>query len=1121
MIEKGLPDETPKRKVNQRRHTAEEHLCQKERIKDMRKTAHNFENWSAPIPVRSLKGPKLAMEASSYLTCNTSLYTFIRKTRSSILCTAEAIDVNLMPPLKVRNCLPLEMTLHFEDSSGVKQTVHLDKGEEKSLYCVNMAQTVAADIDLKGFSTLKGFKLLNLERYSILEWALPLSDRYGRKTTIYTLNLRKTAGQKVIFHCKKLLVDAIDSELSFYYQRPKDNKLLPHMIPFVNLGIQRQKLYVIPEKLELDEIWAGLQGPDAKGNGLQRVDTFATSTRMDLCLKSASSRFNYSYYTDIYLAAPDEFIYTKITSVSPYYIVVNLSKKTIILEQSELPPSYGQTNEGYIPLILEPGARQAFSFFNFATQYFGQDEFLHIKVADERLKRSRGRELRKTYKWSCPFLISNVAKFSVRVAAQEISASNQKALSQASDKDEHTQLTKQLHEPAYLHIQCSTDAGGQTGNMFVIVRDEDEDKCEYKIVNKTKSVDLLYYQHIDRAKVPHRLSGLDSSKLLQKNRRLKAGQTYRYSWGSVLHEKILCISFTPTFKSYNRDKFSIALADQYAERRRLSKTDLVVPFDEIGIRDEIRLLQPAEGTDTKMASIPYGDIVLKVHTDGFTKILTIADKEDVERKEQLKRKALADEMLFLLPTDSKMKMRILKLNLEKVCISVIHRKQELLAWFLSRVQAVVEESQDFRIIKFSVGYLQIDNQADPLPAYAVILKPREMCFEDGQIKIQHEETEKEQQMREELGLDGFTAENARVFQAEIVINKSLNSKRVVYVERVAFLVQTLVIQVQFTHFLKVASLLYYLAEVLNKGVSKVHFVFVKDGDLQDPSCCSDSQTGASEGGDCFESASVRKQRRHILLKKYDNMVGSKIRALGALQFRQGGAEVLNIAESDWQFSESMFDESGRRIFIQSYQSSPIDLYVSVLNERLSKRAGKNKEEEAKHSHSGDELEALIANGLVQRGESGPDPEGDDIIGIFAARDQRFARRFLYFNTYEDMHFVMNGLSVNNLFGQSDAVISQLLTFHRETFKYNLLKLLGSNNLIGNPSRYVSNIGTGVSDFFVKPYQGMKNGGIARAADGFAQGSKSLFKNGLLAPVGAISKAGNSISKGALALSFDD
>jgi len=68
---------------------------------------------------------------------------------------------------------------------------------------------------------------------------------------------------------------------------------------------------------------------------------------------------------------------------------------------------------------------------------------------------------------------------------------------------------------------------------------------------------------------------------------------------------------------------------------------------------------------------------------------------------------------------------------------------------------------------------------------------------------------------------------------------------------------------------------------------------------------------------------------------------------------------------------------------------------------------------------------------------------------------------------------------------------------------------------------VNNIGTGVTDFFVKPYQGMKNGSILNASVGFAKGSKSLFKNAFLAPVGAISKMGNGFSRGALALACDE
>ena len=40
------------------------------------------------------------------------------------------------------------------------------------------------------------------------------------------------------------------------------------------------------------------------------------------------------------------------------------------------------------------------------------------------------------------------------------------------------------------------------GSMFVVIKDEPEEVCEYKIINKSESVDLLYRQHFDKSKVP-------------------------------------------------------------------------------------------------------------------------------------------------------------------------------------------------------------------------------------------------------------------------------------------------------------------------------------------------------------------------------------------------------------------------------------------------------------------------------------------------------------------------------------------------------------------------------------------------------------------------------------------
>ena len=71
------------------------------------------------------------------------------------------------------------------------------------------------------------------------------------------------------------------------------------------------------------------------------------------------------------------------------------------------------------------------------------------------------------------------------------------------------------------------------------------------------------------------------------------------------------------------------------------------------------------------------------------------------------------------------------------------------------------------------------------------MKPRDLVFKDDEIQVKLAETEKERQEREQLGLDGFTNETAKMFMSEIVINKKANSKDVVYIERIVFLMQTL------------------------------------------------------------------------------------------------------------------------------------------------------------------------------------------------------------------------------------------------------------------------------------------------------------------------------------------
>lgn len=71
-------------------------------------------NWSALIPLKIIK-EKLNFDEGSYLT-NTGKskrFTFIRKTRYKSLTNEYMIDINMMPPMVIKNCLPVKLFMRF------------------------------------------------------------------------------------------------------------------------------------------------------------------------------------------------------------------------------------------------------------------------------------------------------------------------------------------------------------------------------------------------------------------------------------------------------------------------------------------------------------------------------------------------------------------------------------------------------------------------------------------------------------------------------------------------------------------------------------------------------------------------------------------------------------------------------------------------------------------------------------------------------------------------------------------------------------------------------------------------------------------------------------------------
>jgi hypothetical protein len=44
-------------------------------------------------------------------------------------------------------------------------------------------------------------------------------------------------------------------------------------------------------------------------------------------------------------------------------------------------------------------------------------------------------------------------------------------------------------------------------------------------------------------------------------------------------------------------------------------------------------------------------------------------------------------------------------------------------------------------------------------------------------------------------------------------------------------------------------------------------------------------------------------------------------------------------------------------------------------------------------------------------------------------------------------------------------------YYMSSFKSNVMSVLGSSNLIGNPTKLISTLGTGIHDFYYEPIKG--------------------------------------------------
>ena len=126
---------------------------------------------------------------------------------------------------------------------------------------------------------------------------------------------------------------------------------------------------------------------------------------------------------------------------------------------------------------------------------------------------------------------------------------------------------------------------------------------------------------------------------------------------------------------------------------------------------------------------------------------------------------------------------------------------------------------------------------------------------------------------------------------------------------------------------------------------------------------------------------------------------------------------------------------------------------------------------------------------------------------------------LQFTSITGAPFKLNALEIENVYGSQNVIKGLLVDHYTANIKSNALALIGSTDLLGNPTDLVSSIGTGVNEFYYAPKEGFMHGPLAGGL-GFIKGTGSLMAHTLGGVSGSLSKVTNSLNRGLLVLSAD-
>ena len=117
-------------------------------------------------------------------------------------------------------------------------------------------------------------------------------------------------------------------------------------------------------------------------------------------------------------------------------------------------------------------------------------------------------------------------------------------------------------------------------------------------------------------------------------------------------------------------------------------------------------------------------------------------------------------------------------------------------------------------------------------------------------------------------------------------------------------------------------------------------------------------------------------------------------------------------------------------------------------------------------------------------------------------------------TISDASIKLNALDIAHVFQSPTEICATLQAHYTSNFLFQLYKIIGSVDIIGNPLSFASSLGTGMIDFFYEPAQGLVKSPKAFVR-GVVKGTSSLVTNTTSGFVGVVGKISKSVGNGVL------